>query len=89
MARPHLLLAPPTSLPCYHLHPPAPLPPHSLGCKHAGPWHTLQVCLAKAMTPHPLTNGPNTIQANQHRLRINCCALTPPDLLQSEASEAL
>ncbi|PLW12512.1 hypothetical protein PCASD_21550, partial [Puccinia coronata f. sp. avenae] len=37
----------------------------------------------------PVTNGLNTIQANQRRLRINCCASTPPDLLQSEASKAL
>ncbi|PLW37797.1 hypothetical protein PCASD_11301 [Puccinia coronata f. sp. avenae] len=38
---------------------------------------------------HVVSNGPNTIQANQRRLRNNCQASTPPDLLQSEASQAL
>ncbi|PLW12171.1 hypothetical protein PCANC_17213 [Puccinia coronata f. sp. avenae] len=42
-----------------------------------------------ALAHPPVSNGPKTIQANQRRLRNNCQALTPPDLLQCEASEAL
>ncbi|PLW50461.1 hypothetical protein PCASD_01426 [Puccinia coronata f. sp. avenae] len=54
-----------------------PLPPRSLGCKHSGPWHTLQYQMAPTPSKQTNRDSETTAELRHLRTRYNLRPLKP------------